>query len=77
MCVSSDGDVCEGGDEEERVAGAGCDWLVVDVPDERCGVEQEGGAGYRASTQTPQSRSHTADHSAAQYNIASLIISFI
>lgn len=56
MCIS-DGGVCEGGDEEERTTGAGCDRPTVDLPDERRGVEQEGGAGDGAGAQTPQSRS--------------------
>ena len=49
-----DGGICKGGDEEECASGAGCDWSVVDVPHERYGVEQEGGAGHRAGSQTPQ-----------------------
>lgn len=52
MFVYSDSGVCERGDEEKQAAGAGCYWVVVDVPDERCGVEQEGGAGHGTSHQT-------------------------
>lgn len=73
VCVCLDGGVCEGGDEEERAAGAGCDWLAVDVSDERCGMEQEGGASHRASTQTPQGRSHTTDHNTTQNSIVLII----
>lgn len=42
----SDCGVSEGGDEEKRSAGAGCDWLTLVLPYECCGVEQEGRAGY-------------------------------
>lgn len=50
----SDCGVCEGGNEKEWSAGAGCDWLTLVVPYERCGVEQEGRAGYWAGPQTPK-----------------------
>lgn len=50
----SDCGVCEGRDEEERSTGAGCDWLTLVLPYERCRVEQEGRAGYWAGPQTPK-----------------------
>lgn len=46
--------ICEGRDEEESSAGAGCDWFTVVLPHECCGMEQEGRAGHWAGPQTSE-----------------------